>query len=390
MNRDNLRRGVVAVTVTLLLWVLLSVAAYYGWIRGVDHRDFYPWWAASRLVLLEGQAPYDLETTRQIQITLYGQERPDGIDQQGFAYPVHLIPVLLPFWFISDVEISTAAWEGLSLVMMGWTLLALRDVWGRKIPLWVIVGLLFWFYPVLMVFQAQVIAVPLAAVGLGYWAYLRRFDVAAGLLMSLGAVKPELMFFPLSTMLIFAVLHRRWRVVSTFMIVQIALFVVTLLIAGWWLPEWLNVILGRYPSYAQSVWAIRDIWVIHPLYGLMLVAGVVSSLVWLRRSYTAVVAASIAMGLLLVPQTPFWVLTILLFPLLYAWRGRARWGVAAIWLLGWLLLIGSAVPDWWKVHSTLIPTLTLAVIAVASREHEQPDENSVEQARPALHEPAAL
>ena len=42
------------ISVSLAVWVILSFAIYFAWIHGADHRDFYPWWAASRLHLLTG------------------------------------------------------------------------------------------------------------------------------------------------------------------------------------------------------------------------------------------------------------------------------------------------------------------------------------------------
>ncbi len=75
------------IALILVLWAAFSSATYLGWIHGADHRDFYPWWAAARLHFLDGRDPYALDTTRQMQILLYGHTIPPERDQQGFALP---------------------------------------------------------------------------------------------------------------------------------------------------------------------------------------------------------------------------------------------------------------------------------------------------------------
>jgi hypothetical protein len=71
----------------ILLWIAGSISTYHIWIRGADHRDFYPWWAAARGVVEGSSDIYSPEATRSIQVRLYGFEIPEGRDQQGFVIP---------------------------------------------------------------------------------------------------------------------------------------------------------------------------------------------------------------------------------------------------------------------------------------------------------------
>ncbi len=84
------------IALILVLWAAFSSATYLGWIHGADHRDFYPWWAAARLHFLDGRDPYALDTTRQMQILLYGHPIPPELDQQAFHYPAQLLVLLFP------------------------------------------------------------------------------------------------------------------------------------------------------------------------------------------------------------------------------------------------------------------------------------------------------
>lgn len=365
VNSRNIRI-VLIISGMVALWLLLLVMTYHGWIHGADHRDFYPRWAGARLVLFEGRDLYSSETTRQMQIMLYGRELSPDRDQQAFAYPAILVPLLLPFWLIGDVEIATAAWEATSVLLLIWALLLARKTWGSA-PLWAVVPLVLWYYPVLMIFQAQVTAIPLLALAVGIHAYTARRDVLAGAALVVGFMKPELMLLPALTLLAYALWERRWRVLLGFMIAGLTLFAASLAINGWWIPRWLEA-LNRYKDYARVNWVLGLVWNFSPLLAALLVTCVATVLVRLRRSVSAVVAASVPLGMLVLPQTLIWGLTMLTLSMVLAWNRRARWGVAAVWLAGWLLALGAAQPDWWRLPSALLPVLTLGTIVSASRE----------------------
>lgn len=347
------------------LWLIIAVATYHGWIHGADHRDFYPRWAGARLALLEGRDLYAEETTRQMQLMLYGRELPPDRDQQAFAYPAVLVPLLLPFWYIPDVEIATAAWEATSVILIAATLLLIRNLWG-PVPGWLVVLLLLWYYPTLMIFQAQITALPLAAIGLGYWGYVQRRDSFAGAILVIGFVKPEQVAIPVMLMLLVALHERRWRVPGGFMLAGLVLFAASLILHGWWIPNWLTAV-QQYAGYAPTVWGPITTWDWQPVLGIALVGFIGLMLVLAPRTIHAAAAAGIPLGLLLLPQTLIWGLTLLTVPLVLAYQQTARRWVLLIWVLGWLLLAGSGIDGWWRVQSLVLCVLTLALTVYASR-----------------------
>jgi len=347
-------------------WVVLILVTYRVWIHRADHRDFYPLWSGARQALLEGRDLYDLETTRHTQLRLYGRELPPDRDQQGFAYPAILLPVLLPFWYVNDVEIATAAWEATSVLLLLGALLLVRKAWGNP-PRWGIALLLLWYYPTLMLFQAQITAVPLSAIAACLWLFQRRRDALAGAVLVFGFIKPDLMLIPTLVFLAFALWQRRWRFVAGMVTAALVLFGVSFMLQGWWIPRWFEA-LGRYTVYAQNSWALGTAWGLSPLVAALLVGFALFALVRLRRAFEPVITASIPLGMLLLPQTPIWGLTMLTLPLPLAWRGRAKWGVLGVWIIGWLLIVGSDQTDWWRVQNMLLPALTLGVVAWGSRE----------------------
>ncbi len=367
-NKPHLSRIIVLISGTIVLWGILSTAAYFGWVQGADHRDFFPWWAASRLALFQGYSLYTPETTREMQIMLYGAPRPPGVDQQAYHYPAQLSIELLPFWFIPDVHIGAAIWEGLSVLMIIGTLYLLRNTWG-KAPVWLIIPALLWQYTLLMIFQAQITALPLMALGVGFWLLLHEHSTAAGIILGLGLVKPELALLPTLVVLGIGLTRKNWRFLATFFITQFILLAVSIGLFGWWIPRWIAAVRG-YNSYAQSAWAAQTAWNISPVVAVVAILIVIASLALMRWKPITLFAASIPLGVLLLPQTPMWNLTILLPVLFMAWYKRGRWAVASVWIIGWLLILSDSGPGptGWRVQSLVVPILTLAVVTYTSRQ----------------------
>ena len=362
----SIRRKLILLIVLILgLWATFSVATYLGWIHGADHRDFYPWWAAARLHFFEGRDLYALDTTRQMQILLYGHPIALNLDQQAFHYPAQLLVLLFPLWFIGNVEVGAAIWSGLSVVFLLASLAILNRLSIRPRPVSVLVALLIWQYPLLMIFQVQITALPLISLAAAYWAYSRHKDGLAGISMSLALVKPELTLVPWAVLTGIALYNRRWRLPVFFIGTQAGLFLLSLVAAGWWLPGWIAAV-SRYSSYAKSTWAPLTAWQISPLLAVGVLVGLGLVLSSLRHSPTALFAASIPLGLLTLPQTPFWNLTMLLIPLSLAWQGKGRWVVAFTWVLGWVLF---PFPTTWQIQYLVFPLLALLALALANRDY---------------------
>ncbi len=347
-------------------WTLTSLLAYRSWIHGADHRDFYARWTGARLLLFEGRDLYSDETTRQIQRSLYGELRAPGEDQQGFAYPAWVVGPLLPFWLIGDLEIATAAWVGFSAAALVGALMLLRGLVNPR-PHPVVIGLLLaWSYTLLMLFQAQFTALVAAAIAIGIWGSRTGRDRLGGLVASLSLIKPALAVLPLAALCLLAIREKRPAFLGGLALGVGLLSAVSLLLAGWWIPGWLDA-LRAYSAYAKVSWPIRDAWVSGPLPFGALIAIILVGLVALRRASTVdLAAASIPLGILLFPQTLIWELSILVVPLLLAWRGPGRFASLAVWVVGWLGLLASGSSEWWKLEMAAVASLALFVVALTS------------------------
>jgi hypothetical protein len=192
-------------------------------------------------------------------------------------------------------------------------------------------------------------------------------DRLGGLVASLSLIKPALAVLPLAVLCLLAIREKRPAFLSGLALGVGLLSAVSMVFAGWWIPGWIDA-LGAYSVYAKVSWPIRDAWVSGPLPFAVLAAAILFGLIALRRaSMLDLAAASIPLGILLFPQTLIWELSILVVPLLLAWRGPGRLGGLAVWVVGWLGLLASGPPEWWKIEMAGVAALALLVVALSSR-----------------------
>lgn len=306
---------------------------------------------------------YSPESTRAIQIQLYGAPLPFNRDQQGFAYPAQLAVYLLPFALIPDVEVATAAFQGFSLVLLVLALFLFRTK-GDITSLYLIPGLILWQFTLLMLFQGQVTPIPLAAISLSWVLFDARKDFFAGIMLSFGLVKPELIIFPLLLILVYALIQRRLKFLWGSLMASGLCLAASVLMVGWWIDDWIQGVVW-YSQYAKIVWPIGESWQINPLLVCLIVATIVISIMRTWKNPRLCFAASVPAGILVFPQTMMWGLTMLTIPLMASWQGKTKYAVIAIWLIVWLSILGANIEGWWKVQTTVMPFLCLLSISLA-------------------------
>jgi len=346
------------VALLIIVWGILSLALYSLWVHGAYHRDFFPLWTGARFAIFDGYELYAHETTQKIQIEVYGELIPEGKDQQGFSYPAQLLVILLPFWCIDNMEIAAALWEGWSVILLVFSLFLVQGLWKNRIPAWGLLVLTFWYYPLLMVYQGQFPAIAVFSLACGYRAFNDRNDILSGIIFSLGIIKPELVLVPYIVFLIIGLKNKRIGFILSFMFSQIVLLLFSFVLAGWWLPSWVQA-LTRYASYAQPNWALNTALQLHPLVLIALLSLVVFTSVF-RHTQESLIAMSVPWGLILIPQTLMYGLTILLIPMALCWQRKTWWAVMVIWAIGWTLL--ALPPDFWRWQVILVSLPALGMI----------------------------
>jgi hypothetical protein len=248
-----------------------EVRAAEGYGNGYSFgADFYPFWLTSREGLLHHRDPYSPQTTRQIQIGLFGrpldthnfavQADPRAFANPAFAellfWPLALLPfpivrialaVILPvvtvlsiiLWLRAlSLRAGPVALASLTLLTLS-SYAVLEGVFAEQI------GLLVGF----------VLAASLAAL-------VGRRLFLAGSLLALALIKPQMMALAAVYLLLwsFAQWRSRRRFVGGFLLMSAALGASSLLAWPHWIPEWLLVMLSyrRYSTPPLVCYLLGD------------------------------------------------------------------------------------------------------------------------------------
>ena len=198
----------------LLLAELLAVLLAAFSAPGVGEPDFFPYWAAARL-LGTGGNPYDPSSLR----ALAHEIRPDRGQDRGEAFAswnppwllLFLLPLgLLPFdlavriWFLCQVALIVAA------SVLAWRMAARRSDWAG-ILLAVAVGLGSG-QSVVALLAGQVSGLLLIGLVLGAWWLRAGKDRLAGAALLFTTIKPHVTYFALVLFALWVMRHRRWQV----------------------------------------------------------------------------------------------------------------------------------------------------------------------------------
>ena len=179
-------------------------AAVHGRPRG-NLSDLYPRWLGARELLLHHRNPYSAEVTREIQSGYYGRPLDPGRadepradepkDQQGFAYPVHVVFLLAPTVGLPFPVVQS----GFRWLLV---ILTLASVWlWLRVCRWrpsatviaILIVLTFGSYAVVQGIKLQQLTLLVSALLAGCGAALvAGYFSLAGFLLALATVKPQL------------------------------------------------------------------------------------------------------------------------------------------------------------------------------------------------------
>jgi len=212
-----------------------------------NHSDLYPRWLGSRELLLHRRDPYTMEFTGEIQRGFYGRllDRPDDPGeghefQQGFYYPAYVALLLAP---TIDLPFSTA--QKIFVCVMAVLVAAMIPCWlyvlRWPLPLWsqaTIFGLALASLPIMQGLKLQqmtLLVVPLLAGAVALLVAER--PVAAGILLALATIKPQLVWLVLLWLAMWTLAdwRRRYRWAASFGVSMIVLCAA----AAWFLPDWI-------------------------------------------------------------------------------------------------------------------------------------------------------
>jgi hypothetical protein len=239
---------------------VLKVRAAEGFGQGYSFgADFYPIWLTAREGLLDHRDPYSPQTTRQIQIDLFGR----SVDARVFGAPPDYWTFAYPAF--ADVLFWPLALLPFSMVRIGFGLI-LATVTTLSILLWLgalrlragptvaslIIILALSSYAVLeglFAEQMGLLAGFLLAAALA--ALVRQRFFFSGSLLALTLIKPQMMVLIAAYLLLWSLTRwrARWQFAAGFFLMALLLGASSLLVWPRWIAEWLHVLRG-YRQYS--------------------------------------------------------------------------------------------------------------------------------------------
>ncbi|MGB6803839.1 MAG: glycosyltransferase family 87 protein, partial [Candidatus Sulfotelmatobacter sp.] len=231
--------------------------------------DLYSPWVGTRELLLHRRNPYSPEVSHEIQIVFYGHAinqtyEKTGValvDEQRFAYPVYEVFLTAPLVYTDFSRVQS--WAPFALG----SLIALNIFFCVSILHWrlsweAIAAIVLFTLSSPQIVQGlrlqQLAIVEGCLLTAGAWCISRNHAVAAGVLLALATIKPQMALLPLCWFAVWAVgdWRRRWRLPASFIATMVALIVGgELLLPGW--PRYFLAGLAAYRKYAMPTSALR-------------------------------------------------------------------------------------------------------------------------------------
>ncbi len=245
----------------LLLFAILLVALTYGNLGFAEQapggNDFLPRWLGTRLWVTQGVSPYDPSVSQQAQQIIYGRpaDPVSGEDLALFAYPLPITIFVLPFSVLPFV-LARALWMTLlEVCLLGLMLLSIRLTRWRPGPLALGGLMLFsigWYHAFRAVVLGQFAVIEAVLIAGALLAIQRESDAAAGMLLSLSLLKPQISVLLVPFVLVWAWSRRRTGLIGWTVGSSVVLFGGFMLLMPNWPLLWLREVV-TYPAYTSAV-----------------------------------------------------------------------------------------------------------------------------------------
>jgi hypothetical protein len=260
-NRSFRKAGTLLALVALLLAAEVYVTHSVFTSRFPGANDFYSRWKGAEVYWREGLNPYSEQASLAIQQGIYGRPAGPGEDPGPFAYPFYTVFLLLPLvwlpyawvqavWLVI-VQLSLVIGVGLCLSLLDW-----------RLPPWLLACTMLWsiffYHSARTIFLGQFAGLVFLWTMGTLWALKTRHDVAAGVLLSLTTVKPQMSFLLIPALLLWGLTQRRWRFVTAFGLAMALLVGLSFLLQPNWLADFARQ-LAAYPTYTTTgspVWIV--------------------------------------------------------------------------------------------------------------------------------------
>lgn len=240
MPSTSRTRWALSLAAFVLSTVVLTVAAERTIPPEKVSPDFIQFWTAANL-LRDGQDPYDPVNQARIQGGLGWEREKDGYGVYDFLpyyYPPWLGLAFLPFLALG-YGLAKLAWLVLGAEMIALSAILLRRSVAGVPPALVAVVAVFFAFSLKAVAMGQVAPLVLLLLAAAWRLLEARRDAAAGCVLALLSIKPQLTVILIAALLGWTASRGRWRVWHGFAAMLVLLCLVSTVVFPAWLPSML-------------------------------------------------------------------------------------------------------------------------------------------------------
>ena len=245
-------------TMVLVLVVAGLVLAGLVWVNfqfssnNPGGNDFLSHYVGTRSLLFEGKSPYSDEVALEIQRRVFGRPAEPGEIEHRVVYPLYSILIFTPFALIKNYAIARVAWMTLmeiALLVTGYLALKITN-WKPKLVVLVIYYqfCVLWYHGFRAVINGNAVIVVAFFITASLYAVLKKKDRAAGVLLALSTIKPNLVLLFILFVLIWCVHKKRYQVIAWFFGSMLVLTLGAMALIPDWIIQNLWEIL-KYPGY---------------------------------------------------------------------------------------------------------------------------------------------
>ena len=327
MNPNKENKGAIFISVGLfsLVVVLMMLPSYELLVKPRGQAFDWFWiWAGGRAVLT-GQNPYGPETTQIIQLGVFRKIIPRDEYQHGFPHPAHIALVMLPLISLPFVW-SVLLWLSLQIPLFMVAFFIGCQVLNYSMRpyllfLLILLTSLGFRYPLNVYVLGQLTIFIIFCALLSAWLFQQQHPRWAAGVLACITVRPDLaLLVILPAFILIRNSPRRNEFIITLLSVGLILALLPAIFIGFWPIKWFNA-LGTYSDNPFATWPpelLPTFWLMAGLLvGMTAWLGRYISLVWQKPSYfhnNLMVSATILFGLIVLPQTGSYTLTLALIP----------------------------------------------------------------------------
>ena len=214
--------------------------------------DFLPYYIGTRALIFEGKSPYSDEVALEVQTIIFGRPAEPGEIEFRVVYPLYSILIFTPFALIRDYTIARVAWMTvmeIALLGIGYLSLQITD-WKPKFAVLLIYFQfsVLWYHGFRAVINGNAVVVVALCITAALYAIMKEKDRAAGVLLALSTIKPNLVILLISYVLFWCFYRRRYQAITWFIGSLLVLVLgAMVLIPDWILQNIWEII--KYPGY---------------------------------------------------------------------------------------------------------------------------------------------